>query len=259
MMRLSSLNPNYRAALVLILASVVLIAIAILTNSRDFTNATLVIAGLICLMTGIFFATISGSDPLDLRYMGLLPVQGCINLTRICADLGIQGNAIFIPKGRDGRLRTMQLLPVAEYHGEPLPQDSFVTGMDTAGLLVEPSCAPLIQILRQRDHLVIPSEMTELHRLVQELGVDVLDVAERVRSTHEDDVITIIMEDYRLISGCKALSLESPKCCIANPCPVCSLFATVFAEGTGKIIRIERCVPDTSSHKVNAVFSILHE
>jgi hypothetical protein len=259
MMRLSSLNQNYRAALVLVLASGILIAIAILTNSRDFTNATLVIAGLICLMTGIFFATLSGSDPLDLRYIGLLPVQGSINITRICADLGIQGNATFIPKGRDGRSRTMQLIPVAEYHGEPLPEDSFVTGTDTAGLLIEPSCAPLIHLLRQRDHLVIPPEMTELHRLVQELGVDVLDVAGRVRSTHEDDVITIILEDYRLISGCTALSQESTRCCIANPCPVCSLFATVFAEGTGKIIRLERCAPDTASHRVNAVFSILHE
>jgi hypothetical protein len=259
MMRFSSMNPHYRAAFVLIITSGVLIATAFLTNSKDITSAALVIAGLICLLTGIFFATLSGSDPLDLRYMGLLPAQGSITITRICADLGIQGNAMIIPAGRDGSPRTMQFLPVAEYHGEPLRQGSFVTGTDTAGLLIDPSCAPLIRLLRERDDLIIPAEMTGLHRLVQELGVEVLDVAEQVHSTHEDDVITIIMEEYRLISGCREISRESPKCCTANPCPVCSLYALIFAEGTGKIITIERCAPDAKRHRVNAVFSILPE
>ena len=110
-MKLPSPNPNYRAALVLIIMAGVLITTAILTNRGDFTSAALVMAGLVCLLTGIFFATLSGSDPLDLRYLGLFSVQGSINLTRTCADLGIQGNACFIPKGRDGRTRTMQFLP----------------------------------------------------------------------------------------------------------------------------------------------------
>jgi len=258
-MKFSSMNPHYRAALILIIMSGILIATALLTNSKDFTSAALVLSGLVCLLAGIFFATLSGSDPLDLRYMGLLPVQGSINLTRICADMGIQGNAYIIPKGRPGSMRTLQFLPVAEYHGEPLPQDSFVTGADTAGLLIEPSSAPLHRILSERDQLVIPSELTELHRLIRELGVDVLDVAEQIQSSHEDDVITVIMEDYRLISGCREINRESPKCCTSNPCPVCSLFVSIFAEGTGKVIKVERCVPDTKQSRVNAVFSIQPE
>ena len=258
-MKFPSLNPHYRAALVLIIMAGILVATAILTNRGDFTSAALVVSGLVCLLTGIFFATLSQSDPIDLRYMSLLPVQGSINLTRACADLGIQGNACIIPNGRDGRTRTMQFLPVAVYNGAQLPMDSFVTGPDATGLLMEPSCAPVLHLLREREHLVIPSEMTPLHGLIQELGEEVLEVAGRVRSTNEGEIITVTMEEYRLISGCRAMTLESPRCCTANPCPVCSLFATVFAEGTGNVIQVERCAPDSKHPTVSAVFSVLPE
>ena len=258
-MKFPSLNPHYRAALVLIIMAGILIATAILTDRGDFTSAALVVSGLVCLLTSIFFATLSQSDPIDLRYMSLLPVQGSINLTRACADLGIQGNACIIPKGRDGRTRTMQFLPVAVYNGAPLPMDSFVTGPDATGLLMEPSCAPVLHLLHEREHLVIPSEMTTLHGLIQELGEEVLEVAGRVRSTNEGEIITVTMEEYRLISGCRAMTYESPRCCTANPCPICSLFATVFAEGTGNVIQVERCAPDAKHPTVSAVFSVLPE
>jgi len=258
-MKFPSLSPYYRAALLLIVMAGILIVTAILTDRSDFTSAELVVAGLVCLLTGIFFTTLSGSDPLDLQYISLFPAQGSINLTRTCADLGIQGNACIIPNGRDGRTRTMQFLPVAVYHGEPLPMDSFVTGTDTAGLLVEPASAPLLRLLREREHLVIPSEMTALHNLIRELGVDVLEVAGRIQSSHEGEIITVTMEEYRLIGGCRVMAQESPRCCTANPCPVCSLFASVFAEGTGKVIQLERCAPDPKLATVNAVFSVLPE
>jgi hypothetical protein len=255
-MKIPKLNPNYRAALVLLLMAGILIATSILSDRNDFTSAALVIAGLACMLTGVFFAALSGSDPLDLRYLSLLPVQGSINLVRTSADLGIQGNAHIIPGGRDGRNHPMQFMPVADYTGTPLLTEPFVAGPQTAGLLVEPSCAPLLRLLRERQHLAIPSDMAALHNLVKELGVEVLEVAERVSSTHEGDVITVLMENYRLIDGCRAMIKESPKCCIANPCPVSGLYAAVFAEGTGKVIRIERCAPDENQPNVTAVFSL---
>lgn len=258
-MKFPTLNPNYRAALALIIMAGVLISTAILTNRGDFTSAALVITALVCLLTGIIFATLSGSDPLDLRYMSLLPVQGSINIVKICADLGIQGNACFIPNVTENKTHCVQFLPVAEYHGVPLSTESFVTGSDAAGLVIEPSCAPMLRLLHEREHFTIPFEMTALHNLIKELGVEVLDVAERVDSTHQNEIITVTMEEFRLINGCRAMIRESPKCCIANPCPVCSLFATVFAEGTGKVIQMERCAPDPRLPNVTAVFSVLPE
>ena len=101
--------------------------------------------------------------------------------------------------------------------------------------------------------------MAALHELVRELGVGVLDVAGQVHSGHAGDIITVTMEEYRLISGCRAMTAESPRCCIANPCPVSSLFAAVFAEGTGRVIRVERCAPDPKRPTVSVVYSVLPE
>jgi hypothetical protein len=208
---------------------------------------------------GVFFTTLSGSDPLDLRYLSLFSAQGSINLTRACADLGIQGSASIVPKGRDGRTITMLFLPVAVYNGAPLPMSTFVTRPDTAGIQMEPSCAPLLRLLGEQEHLVIPHDMAALHGLIQELGTDVLEVAGQVRSTHEEEIITVTMDDYRLIGGCRELSGESPRCCVTHPCPVCSLFAVVFAEGTGKIIQLEQCAPAQKRPNVTMVFSVLKE
>lgn len=256
-MKIPAINPPYRAALALMALAAALIAVAILTNRGDFTSAALVVAGLACLLTGIFFAALSGSDPIDLRYLSLLPVQPAISLTRVTADLGIQGNAHIIPGGRDGRERPMQFTPVADYAGSPLLSEPFVAGPDAAGILVEPACSPLFMLLHERQHLAIPSNLKDLHNLSRELGVEVLEVAEKISASHENEVITVVMENYRLIDGCRAMHKESPKCCSANPCPICSLYAVMYAQGTGKIVRIERCAPDLSQPSVTAIFSVI--
>jgi hypothetical protein len=259
MMNITQINPRYKAALALVILAAILVVTAILTNRGDFTSAALVIAALACFLTGIFFVTLSGSDPLDLRYLSLLPVQGSISMARICADLGAQGNAHLIPGGRDGRDHPMLLVPAAEYSGMPLLTEPFVAGADMAGILIEPSCAPLLRLLRGQQHLAIPHDQAGLQNLIRELAVDVLEVAVRTSASVESGVITVDMEDYRLIDGCRAMVAESQKCCITSPCPVCSLFAAACAESTGKVVRIERCSPDMKKSDVTAIFTVLDE
>ncbi|MCX6689161.1 MAG: hypothetical protein NTZ39_05680 [Methanoregula sp.] len=256
-MKVPHLNPYYRAAFILVAAAAVLVAIAVITNRRDITTAAVVISALICLLTGIFLATLSKSDPLDLQYVSLLPVQGSINLSRICAELGIQGNATIIPKGKNGSTHTMQFLPVSVYDGAPLPSKTFVSSPDNAGVLFVPSGGPLLREIREREHLVIPQEMAAIKELIREIGVDVLEVAERVFVTEDNEIITVTMEGYRLIGGCKEITRESPRCCTAIPCPVCSLFACLLAEGTGSIVEVERCTVHHENGSVDAVFSLL--
>jgi hypothetical protein len=256
-MKVPNLNPYYLAALVLVVAAAVLVAIAVLTDRRDITTAAVVISALICLLTGIFLATLSRSEPLDLQYVSLLPVQGSINLFRICAELGIQGNATIIPKGKNGSTRTMQFLPVAEYGSTPLPDETFVSSPDNAGVLIIPSGELLLREIRERGQLVIPQEMTAIKDLIREICVDVLEVAERVFVTEDNEHITVTMEGYRLISGCQAIARESPKCCTAIPCPVCSLFACILSEGTGSIVEVERCTAHPGKGSVDAVFNLV--
>ena len=256
-MKFPRLNPYYKAPLVLVAAAVILVAVAILTDRRDLTSAALVISSMVCLITGIFLATFSGSEPLDTRYMSLLSVQGCINLCRVCADLGISGNACFLPAGKDGRTLTLQFIPVASYDGSPVQGDSFVATPDAAGLVTVPSGEPLYREIREQEHLVIPKEMPDLAALLSEVGEEVLEIADKVTTRANGPVITVTMEVYRLIGGCLAVSAESPKCCTTNPCPVCSLLACLLAEGTGSIVQVERCSPDADEGRVTAVFTLL--
>ena len=150
-MNLPRLNPYYRASLVLIGAAVILITLAIVTNQRDITTAAVVLSALVCLVTGVFLATLSSGEPLDIRYVSLLPVQGSINLARLGADLGISGNAVMLPAGKDGRTRTVQFNPVSDYDGKAVPVsgNSFVAGPDAAGLVTVPSGEPLFLELRK--------------------------------------------------------------------------------------------------------------
>jgi hypothetical protein len=250
------MNPYYRAALVLFITAVVLVVTAVVTDYRDLTSAALVISALVCLLTGIFLATLSTSDPLDIRYVSLLSVQGCINMCRISADLGIQGNAYIIPAGKDGRTATMQFLPVSVYNGSPLPQDSFVTGPENAGLLTVPAGYLLLREIQDREHLVIPGEIPALQDLIREVGVDILEIADRATVSTNGDIVTIFLERYRLISGCRIMSAESPRCCITHPCPVCSLFACLLAEGSGRTVQVERCDANQKDGSITAVYSL---
>ncbi|MFA4859851.1 hypothetical protein [Methanoregula sp.] len=256
-MKIPHLNPYYRAALILIAAACVLIAIAVLTNRRDITTAAVVISGVICLLTGIFLATLSRSEPLDTRYVSLLSVQGSINLSRVCADLGIQGNATIIPKGRDGRSETVQFVPVAEFKGAPSTAGSFVTGADTAGLQIIPSGDPLFREIRDLEQMIIPEDMPAIKDLIREVAVEVLEIAERVEVTDDGDIVSVTMKNYRLINGCREISRESPRCCTAVPCPVCSLFACILAEGSGKVVQLEHCSAEPATGSVKAVFTLL--
>jgi hypothetical protein len=256
-MKFPRLNPYYRAALILIVAALVLVAIAVVTDRRDLTSAALVIASTVCLVTGIFLATLSGGDPLDLRYVSLLPVQGCINLSRVCADLGIMGNACILPPGKDGRVSSLHFIPVADYHPSPPGGNSFVTGSDTAGLMIVPAAAPLLEEIRDREHMVVPSDMPALLDLVREVGVDVLEIADLVTTTTDGTNVTVKLDEYRLTHGCRAMRAESPKCCTTNPCPVISLIACLLSEGTKTVVQVERCSPDDEGRSVTAAFTLI--
>jgi len=255
-MNFPRINPYYRAALVLVVASVVLLAVAVLTGRDDLVSAALVLAALTCLLAGIFLSLLSTGEPVDSRYTSLLAVPGCISLSRVAADLGMMGNACVIPRGVNGMESTMQFLPVAEYDGSILSPDTFVATETAAGLLTVPSGYHLLRRLETEADLVIPKEIPLLRDLIREVAVEVMEVADRVTVSDEDERMTVTMVGYRFFSGCRAMTAESPKCCTSNPCPVCSLYACILAEGTGLVVRVERCTPDPKGRTVTAVFSV---
>jgi hypothetical protein len=256
-MKLPYLNPYYRAALLLIVTAAILVAVAALTGRNDLTSAALVLAALICLFVGIFLSLLSTGEPVDSRYTSLLAIPGCISVCRVCADLGIQGNACIIPKGMNGMTSTMQFIPVAEYDGSPVPVDTFVATATAAGLLTQPSGYFLLRKIQDDDQLTIPSDIPAIADLLQEVSVEVMELADRLTVSENGSLITVTMVGYRLIPGCRAMAAESPKCCTTHPCPVSSLFACLIAEGTGRIVQMERCDVTGKEGSITGVYSLL--
>ena len=107
----------FLAGLLLVATAAVLIAIALLTNRGDITSAAVVICGMACAVTGIFILTFSGGEPIDPGLVGLLPAGDLMNICRIQSDLGIKGNAHFLPPRITGDVRVMLFNPASVFKG----------------------------------------------------------------------------------------------------------------------------------------------
>ena len=251
------LNKYSTAAILLIGAAAFFIDLALLTNSGDITSSVYVISGMICAITGIFSLTFTWTEPVDPRLIGILPVQGCINLCCVIHLLGISGNAHFRPPRVTGEARVMQFNPTLPYKGSTVSAKESFPKTGPEGLVIVPSCDPLIRELRRRNALVIPNNEEKLTQLLHESISEIFEFAPRVSVRWHGSMVTITFQRYRFIAGCKFIAQESPGCCTRNPCPVCSLCGALISEGTTKVVMLDQCSVSSSSQDVNAVFSIV--
>jgi len=256
-MKVLLLNKYSAAAILFLTAAAVFVAIALITHLGEFITAAFVISGMVCVMMGIFMLTFSGSEPVDPRLVGLLPVQGCMNLCRIASDLGIHGNAYFLPSRVTGEARVMQFNPTLLYDGNTISAKKSFPETGPEGLVTLPSCDPLIQQLMKRNKLIIPDNDENLTQLLREIIGDIFEFAPRVSTRWHGNTVTITFHQYRFIAGCQLISLESPGCCSRNPCPACSLCGALIAAGADKVVGLEQCSISASARDVNLVFQIL--
>lgn len=252
-MKVPRLDPYWTGSLACVLAAVLLISLALLTNRGDLTTASLILAAVVCIITSIMLIILSRGDPVDPRIAGLLPVQGCINLCRVCADLGLKGNSHLIPGMHESRGSTMQFIPVTTYSRSPATGDSFVSGEDANGVLTVPSGAPLLAWTRENAKLILPGSVEEWVVLAREIGEEVLGIADAIAGGWSGDCVTLTMKGYRFMDGCDAMRKESPKCCTMNPCPVCSMFACLLAESMGQVVEVRSCAPSSDRRSVTMI------
>ena len=232
-------NP-YRGALLLILASVALLALAAVAGRGDITTATVVLAGTGCFIAGVFLLALHKGEPLDPEIAALLPVQGTITVATLCADLGVQGNAWFVPE--DGTV--IEVIPVAGRVPENLKDDySYITGDGGCAVRLVPACAPLLAHLREKHALEIPEEDDALLACIIEVCDDLLEVA-KTSAVKDGENIVVTLADYRLLPGCRTVRAASPKCCTMVGCPVCSLLAAIVALGLRVPVTIEHAGVD---------------
>ena len=256
-MRLVRLNKYSIAAILFMVLAAVLIAIALVSSLGEFVTAAFVISGMVCAMTGIFVLVFSGGEPFDSQLVGLLPAQGCINLCQIASDLGILGNAHFLPRRITGKTRVMQFNPTFGYTGSQVSVKGSFPETGPEGLVTIPSGDPLIQILRKRNALFIADNEQNLPQLLREVIEEIFELAPRVSVQREGSRFTITVHRYRLIDGCRFIAQQSTHCCVRNPCPVCSLCGAVIAEGTDRVVTLEQCSVSSSNQDIILICSIM--
>ena len=213
--------------MLLVAAAASLVAIALFTSQGEFVTAAFVISGMVCAITGIFLLTFSRGEPVDPHFVGILPVQGCLNLCRIASDLGINGNAYFLPPRLTGETRVMQFNPDTTYTGGMVSAKGSFPETEQKGLVTVPSCDPLIQDLRKRNGLVIPDNEERLTQRLRETAGEIFELAPKVSVRWNGNRIAITLHRYRFIDGCGFIAQASGDCCTRHPCPVRSLFSGI--------------------------------
>ena len=245
------------AAILLVETAVVLIALALFINTTESTTVALVIAGMICAISGIFTLIFSGDEPVDPRLIGILPAQGSINLSRIMHHFGIRGKAHFLPPTVTGENRVMQFNPTSTDKVSVGSTSGSFRESGPPGLVTIPSSDLLIQDLKKNNALVIPDNEENITQLLRETIEDVLKLAPRVSARWSGTTVTLTFHDYPSIYGCNVIARSSRDYCSMNPCPVCSLCGALIAQGRDKVVMLEGCSPGLSSKDVIAVFSIV--
>lgn len=243
--------------LLLVATAAVLIVIALLTNRGDITTAAVVIAGMVCVVAGIFVLTFAGGEPLDPRFMGMLPVQDQITICRMAADLGITGTAYFLPPGDSGEKRVLQFNPVADFIGIPVRSGDSFPSSGPAGLMTVPSCDPFIRELENRATLPKTESEEEITRLLRETVSGIFEFAPALNAVWEKSTITVTLKGYRFTDSCRIVARESPRCCTMHPCAACSLCGVLIAKVKDTVVSLDRCSCDVKTGEVTAVFSLL--
>ncbi|HWQ63485.1 MAG TPA: hypothetical protein VN429_03645, partial [Methanospirillum sp.] len=174
----------------------------------------------------------------------------------IIADLGIMGNSWFLPSKETGKSGSVQFIPVSTYSGGELEGNTFVSGIGGTGVLFPPSGQTLMADLKINAGLTIPDSIDEVLLLIKEVGEDLLEIAESAKTQISGEGISIVLDNYLLIDGCRVIAAESPACCTMNPCTICSLFGMIISEGLNREVMIEQCRPDKKRARVEILFTI---
>jgi hypothetical protein len=256
-MKLKLPNKYTTAAISLMVTSAVLISFATLSDLGDITNATFIIFGVVCAMSGIFALAFSMGEPVDPYLVGMLTGPGSINLYNLANFLGYHGHAYFLPPRVTGDTKVLQFNPVSTYDGKQGAEGGSFREKGPKGLVISPSCELVIEALKKRNAMIIPDTKEDVSQLLRETIEDTLKSAPLVSSSWSGSTVTITFHNYPYIDGCKIIARKYPECCAMSPCPVCSLCGALLTEGLDTIVTLDQCSVSSSSKDVTAVFSVL--
>ncbi|MBP1928076.1 hypothetical protein J2741_000623 [Methanolinea mesophila] len=220
-------------------AAALLLGVAWFTNRSDITTATLFLAGVGCFLGGIFMLTFMKEENPHPGAVALLGRAESLNISRMCSDLGVRGDAWILPGAHHGDL--WQFIPVADgIPPEPVRDFSYMVQGGTPGVVLVPAGKPLLEMLFRDHSLILPENESELPSTIREVFEDVLEIASGAHAALEGDQWVVTLTGYRLFEGCRYINAASPKCCTMNPCGACSLAGCMFTAALGRPHQISR-------------------
>ncbi len=255
-MNIHHIDRNYISSYILIITAGIILIIFGFTDRKDISSAAIIIAAMALFLTGILLFTFAKKPSIDGHFSSLIPVQNQINICRIVADLGIMGNAWFLPKEHTGSSTVMEYVPVSTYRGGILENSSFISMNGETGILLFPAGNTIKEEMEKKEKLVVPETMEEIFLLIRETGEDLLEISDTIQIQQTGEGISIRMNNYLMIEGCQKMREESPGCCLLHPCAICSLFGIFLAEGLHKPVMIEQCRPENKSKQVEILYNL---
>jgi len=235
----------------LIGAAALLLLIAALTGRGDMTSATLVLVGVGCFIGGVFILTQYQGESAPPWIAGLAAADPVVDLTRFCADLGLQGDAHLFLRNRE----IVQIVPIGDLPPTQLPPDdyTFIREEYGGGVQLLPPGRAIYDRLVRENSLAVPHDLAGLCTAIREVGEDTLELAAKVEAVPEGDLIEVRLSGYRFFDGCTAIRAVSPKCCTMIGCPTCSLFACMAVAGLGRPCKIEHVSTDEKERSVRLI------
>ena len=247
-------DSTFLGGAVLLGAAAVLLVAAALTGRGDMTSATLVLVGFGSFVAGVVMLTQYRGQTVAPWVAGLASAAGVVDLARVAADLGLQGNAHLVPTGSG----VVQVVPVGDSAPALSDDDySFVDEAQGGGLRLQPTGGPLYDRLVEVNGLAVPDTIEGVCTAIREVGEVALAVADRVEAVPEGEGIVVVLEGYRLYDGCRAVRAASPKVCTMIGCPVCSCFGVMAAAGLGRTCVLEHVGADDRDRSVRLVLRLL--
>lgn len=257
--RAETLNIYPWSAALLTGTAIILLIIALATDRGDMTTSMLIVISLALFLIAVMMVTFTRVEGLDPLYAAAFYPTQSINNTRILSDLGVYGDAHFIPEIKNARA-LIQFNPASVFTGHEYRDNScFVISDDHPGIISDPSCTSLMELLKERHSLQIPLNTeggdTLIQQIMGEALVECMGVAGRVTIKKAGEDTIVDLEGFSLISGCRTVRNESPKCCTVSPCPVCSIIAGIYAEMRGEIVKIVEANPDYEKQILSIILS----
>ena len=223
-------RPYLFSGLGLLLLSVILGISGITFASRE-VQGILILVAFTSFISGVLILTFYQQTTINPAFADLLSVAGILNNCSILRDLKSNSPAqLLFRENIPGGL--VQYNPSNE--STPLQfQSSDLYGFEasTRGIVSVPTGLPLLERLESDYRLIIPSVEENLYEAIQEVLVEVLEVAETIQFKRIGNCLSFYILGFRFLPTCLKIQKQSPNCCTVVPCPICSLIACMVSRG----------------------------